>query len=421
LSDPRVEELPGGLLLAWEPENIIIEATHLRQQRGGRVEGEIRVLTTLAGARRHLTACHFDFSSQAARTGIVKRLEERLPLAWDDIFEQLCIGVIGKVREGEPVIELWPSKAQPPSFLLEPLIIQDMPTVIYGEPGKGKSIIAHLCAILLKLWGPNDLRLATRAEPHETLYLDWESSPSEAAWQHKCLLDGLSLPYYPLLYRRCIAPLAEDIEEIHNKVISTGATAVILDSLAGAAGGDLNKTDVALPFWAAHRQLGVSSLIIAHEAKNPETKKRSIYGNTFFTAYSRSVWQIMGEQEQGSNVLEIGLRHVKFNPIGQQKPLGYRFTFLEDKTLVEYQNPRNMEEMLKTLSLRQHILLILKNGAMDVKELHEAIEPYAGKTSADSLARTLRRMRDRQEVVALVPGQRWGLAARAGNGEAGVT
>ena len=152
----------------------------------------------------------------------------------------------------------------------------------------------------------------------------------------------------------------------------------------------------------------MTSLILAHTTKNPETKKRSIYGNTFFTAYSRSVWEIMGEQETGSNVLEIGLRHTKFNPIGQQKPLGYKLTFDREagKTIVEYQDPRNMEEMLKHQSQRQQIMAALKNGAMEVAELAELLE-----TGQATVKSTLYRMKSKGEAIALTP-TRWGLAVR---------
>ena len=104
---------------------------------------------------------------------------------------------------------------------------------------------------------------------------------------------------------------------------------IIVDSIAGAVGGDLQREEGALRFSAAFRQLGVTGLWVTHTQKNTEGKDRSAYGSAFFTNTARSVWEIRGAQEEGDGRKRVALFHRKVNMGKLQRPRGYQFEFAD--------------------------------------------------------------------------------------------
>ena len=124
----------------------------------------------------------------------------------------------------------------------------------------------------------------------KTLYLDWETDEDTFKWTCKTICEGMNIPAVFPNYRRCSIPLYQDIEQIAGYVQEYGIEFLFIDSLGMAVGGDLNNTEPALNFWGAWRKLKTTSLILAHTAKNEE-KRKSIYGNVYYTAEARSIWE----------------------------------------------------------------------------------------------------------------------------------
>ena len=79
------------------------------------------------------------------------------------------------------------------------------------------------------------------------------------------------------LYRRCHQPLADDLPAIQRIVSQSHIRLIIIDSLAIAAGGELERPETATRIFAAIRALRVSTLTVAHPQKKPEDK--TIFGS----------------------------------------------------------------------------------------------------------------------------------------------
>ena len=63
-----------------------------------------------------------------------------------------------------------------PSWLVRPLIPDDGISILYGQPGSGKSLLA-LCAALTAVTGEGFAGLVPPAEPvGSVMFVDWESS-----------------------------------------------------------------------------------------------------------------------------------------------------------------------------------------------------------------------------------------------------
>ena len=74
--------------------------------------------------------------------------------------------------------------APPPAWLVKPLIADDGISILYGQPGSGKSLLA-LCAALTAVTGVGFAGLVPPAEPVGTvMYIDWDSTERRRAPGH---------------------------------------------------------------------------------------------------------------------------------------------------------------------------------------------------------------------------------------------
>jgi len=336
-------------------------------------------------------------------------LAELYAVDWIPILEQLCVLTLQREREGEPWIQLSSNDAvEPVKYLLPPLLPEREPTVLYGPGGSGKSLFGLLIGILLATGKPHS-RLGLEPEAQvPVLYLDWETHPAEIRRRLHRLAAGIDLSEpVRLRYRRCVVPLSDDVETIHEAVQEFEAGLLIVDSLGPACGGDLSVPETAMSFFRALRRLNVTSLIIAHPAKNSE--KKSIFGSAFYGYLARSVWEAQTYQDVGGDSLSLALFHRKSNLSRLHRPFGVEFAFDGDLGPIRA-FPRDVVEIPGAeagLPLKTRIFAVLKErGALTTKEIAEELG-----VSADVVRVTLNRMRSEERVVRLPKGC-WGARAR---------
>ncbi|MBW2672335.1 MAG: AAA family ATPase, partial [Deltaproteobacteria bacterium] len=262
---PTVTDCVGGYVYEWEQEQVHVEVSRLRSDSKGAVHGEVIIRTSAPGYAPHLHQAQFNFSSTTSRKGLAKSLSEAYKANWVEILEQVCVNTLERFRKGEPVIDLWTSdNVSPPEYLLEPLIIRNYPTIIFGDPSTAKSTISLILTQIVQLpWTDNPLGLRCPDRPVRCLYLDWETDYETIQWQMTTLQRGMGLPPLMLNYRNCALPLSQDVDQIRRHILDTGSELIIVDSLGLAAGGELKETTPALTFYAALRQLKTTALILA--------------------------------------------------------------------------------------------------------------------------------------------------------------
>jgi len=400
----------GTFLFAWE-EGIRIEASRLRNHSDGRVTGELLITTSKPGTKYpHLHRAQFNFTSTTARDRLAHSLDGRYAETdWLTILEQLCVYTLDRIRQGEPLLNLWQQDGlyEAPRYLIDPLLVEDYPTVIYGDPGSFKSSIGlYIYACLLLPWSDNPLSLGTNLESTKVVYLDWETEPKTTRWQLYRIERGMNLPTIPLVYRRCGLPLAEDIEAIQRAIQEAQAKVGIIDSLGLACGGELKEAAPAIAFFTALRQLKITSLILAHTAKNPETKHRSIYGSVFFEAQARSVWEIKKVQEVGEDEIDVALFHRKPPPFQRLHPaIGMNVKFTPDSISIKQQEVKTVREFIAALGTQAQIESLLTHEPLDTKSLMETLGISRNATDI-----ALKKLRDKKRIIKLESGK-WGLAA----------
>jgi len=405
----QISDTISGYIFSWDKEKITIEVSRLHNHSDGRVTGEIAISTSMPGYSPHLHQAQFNFAATRSRTELARALDERYgKLAdWHTVLEQLCVYTLDRVRKGEPVVELTTGEdISPPQYFLEPVIIKNYPTIIFGDPGTAKSTVALIFAqIMAQPWNHFDLDLVLPDREISSLYLDYETDADTVTWILTKLQRGMNAPQLRLKYRHCALPLSQDVDQIHRHIHESKAELIIIDSLGLACGGDLKEPASALSFFSALRQLKTTSLILAHTSKHPETKRKTVFGSIFFEAQARSIWEIWKRQDMGEDEMDVALFHRKPPPFQKLcQPVGMHIEFGPDTIKVSAARPRTISEFLAGLSTQMQIEELLKHGAMSAKEIMDALE-----LSRQAVDHAIKRLKDKRKIVKV--NDKWGLVA----------
>lgn len=402
MSKPDVKESTGGYTFDWKDEKLTIKVSRLRcHASDGRVTGELLIMSPTEGNKPIYPQTQLNFNSERTRTQLAKTLDSQdSRWKWAEIINQLSLIVVDRAREGEPVRELWTDEdIKPPEFLLEPLLYKGLPTIIFGEKAVCKSILAIAIYTCLTLpWHDNPLGWTAPNRSVKTLIADYEVDYDVAQWNAKQLQKGMDLPPFPLYYRRCAMPLADDIEQLHRHITDIGAEVIIVDSLGPAVGADLKDPGQALRFTSALRQLKCSALIIGQTSKDKDSKTKSVFGSTFFEYYARNIFELRKVQEEDEDSLDIALFNTYHNLGKRFKAQGFHLNFNGAGAHIE-KGAITARELVERIGTVAQIKSALQHGAMSPKEIAE-------ETSLnDNTVRTdLRRMVERNQVVKLQDG-----------------
>ena len=207
MSKPIITDRVNGYEFKWEAEKLTINVSRVRiHSSDGRITGELLITSSLVSDKPIYPQTSFNFNSAPTRRGLIKTLSEAYPkFSWDEIINQLCLGVVDRVREGEPAQEGWTSdESSPPEFLLEPLLYKGLPTIVFGEKAVCKSLVADVIYICLILpWQDNPLGWTISGKPVKALICDYEGDYDVTQYYLKRLQNGMGSAPIPDL----ISPL----------------------------------------------------------------------------------------------------------------------------------------------------------------------------------------------------------------------
>ncbi len=378
----------GCYELVWPELGIQFGVDHMRRGRDGDLKGELTVTTSLPGAKTVadgvLLWTSTNFSSQRVRASVAKACQERsgAQLDWVGALESLSIQVARSEAAGTVAIKPLSDYALPPEDDAQDWVVhglplaRDLPTIIYGPGGSGKSLLAlSICQ-----------QLAERGI--KCLYIDWEFSGAE---HRKRLgqLAGDDIPTDLLHYVRCASPLVVEVSRLASYVTRHAVQFCVFDSVAYAAGGRPEEAEHATAYMRAVSQIGVGSLHLAHAVKSEEHQESSgPFGSVFWANSARSLWMIKRAPGDGADdhTVEVALTHKKSNTGRLLAPLGLRLTFATRRTTIQ-----NMDLASSTLSttlpLWQRMRALVAAHPMTVEDI--AVELDA---QPKSVARAVQRM-----------------------------
>ena len=367
MASPTINVIGLSLRFQWAESHLTVVLDHFRESRG-QIHAEFLATTTAPGYAPHLLGpVQLNLMSGSVRKILANQLAERYKEAnWLQLLEVVCLHGVRHHRQGEPVLLLTGQSDVPaPSFLLEPLVYNRLPTVLYGPGGISKSYLALLGAMLVQ----SGTRLGNLSGTQsETLYLDYESDEGDVVLRLKRIGQAHpDLANVQIAYRRCHVPIADDVADLSKHIGERDVKLLIIDSLAAACGSELERAETATRFFAALRCLRVGTLILAHVPKNSETK--TIYGSVFFENYARSAWEMKKVQETGERITRLGLYHRKANLSGYLPAIGLRVVFEPDATRFESLDLLDEPDLAEPFSLRVRLQNALKTGRKTAQEL----------------------------------------------------
>lgn len=356
MSRPEISTHSGAIHFVWASWALHIGLTRFRD--GGRGPTcELTASIQQQDKLKTLTSATVSLSSLSVRESLAKRFKKLYDLPdWDTVIETVCVKGLQEFRRCEPLSYLNGQEAHTvESFVLNPLIYERHPTLIYGPGDSGKSFFALYCACLLSVGGSEN-GLACSDWP--VLYLDWELAYEEMNTRLTMLKAGHpSFKPVNVAYKRPTAPLADCLEEIRATITETGARVLIVDSLALAAGAELERAETAIRFHQAIRQLGLPCLLLGHTAKNSEEK--TPFGSVFFFNLARTVWEVRKSQEPDAGIYRFGLYHKKCNLGPRRSPLGFAVTIADGCCQVTTADLSEEPELRQGLPLQTQIETVL--------------------------------------------------------------
>ena len=350
MSQPTVEAQADGLLFAWPDLPLTVKLSRIREGSRGDTTAECQIVYS-NGSGKSKTLTHQKLNLLASKDRLAKELQKKHDAPWPSMLEQVCVLALRDLRKGEPIESLTPDATTDPAwFVLNPLLYQHNPTVLYGPGDSMKSFLALYCALLLSN-GVSGANLSVAPTPWSVLWLDWEMGVHDVRSRVKLLQAGDPRLSTVPDYRRCVRPLADEIAEVKKTVIEGEYDVLILDSLAMAAGGqELERADSAIRFNAALRDLHCTSLVIGHTPKpQAEQKERTLYGSVFFHNLCRVSWEV---QREGDT---IGLYQRKNNLGRKHDPLGFTLSVDESSATVLEANLMDEPALAEGMPLRDRL------------------------------------------------------------------
>jgi len=408
--EPTIEGNDRTLRVEWRDRQVFAGITSLRDNSKGDVTGYLRIGTYIFGQPKTVTEGKYNFATVQTRKQWSNLLTERCPgFDWFAILEKLCELVIAHVHRGEPTVDLdiADDSVERITYALRPFVVRGQPNVIFGDRSSGKSYLGVLVAYLVALGREGGILGFDAEDPlYRPYILDWEGDADTMKYRLRCLSKGLGLPPKVIPYRRCDRPLFDDVDRIREELLDRKVDFVLIDSLGPACGGDLNAPQPAIEFFRALRSLGISSLIVAHNAKGKGPK--SVFGSSFFENLARSIWEIRTDNDD-EKIARMGAIHRKANFSGLNPPLGFEFRFddVHGETTIRRTDVRELVHAQGALHLTTRILDLLSDaGKMKSPEIAHELGEDPNKVRA-----TLNHMKRQDRVGKEVKGGRWFLIA----------
>jgi len=305
--------------------------------------------------------------------------------------------------DAAPANVVWLHQVEDPGprrFLIEDIVPEKYPTVIYGGGGTMKSLIALQLAIVVALGLDEWLGLKVNGSG-PVMYFDLELDAEQQRRRVRDLAAGLGKPIpEKLCYLSGLGmPTREAFTLALESCKRYGVRLLILDSLGLAMLGDAGKAADVVGFHndyiAPFREAGVTVVIIDHQGKlqvGESYQQKTSFGSAYKEHLVRSVIQVEAgdrNREAGTVTLTVRPKKASFGP--RRNPFAVRLTFEEEKITAEPDELDETELAVEgTLNADDRVKLALRSGPAYSDELADRTELALG-TVQNSITRLKKR------------------------------
>ena len=230
----------------------------------------------------------------------------------------------------------------PRRYLLKDLILAAYVTLLYGDGGVAKSLLALALAVAVA--GGSGKWLGREVESCPVLYVDFELDAEEQARRvHQlCNGAGLKMPPKDLLYMSAVGYTTREAFEAAREACKEHAVELlIVDSYGVALHGDAEHARDVIGFHQEYleplRALGIAVFVIDHQSRlqaGQSYQQKGAFGSVYKGNLARSVIQVEAT-ERGEGTLTVRLRQKKHNFGPLAEPFGVKLTFSEETVTLE--------------------------------------------------------------------------------------
>lgn len=404
-TSPEISESIGKIIFTWPAMELKVIADRITD--AGTAELWFYHQNDSGDALLHTTKANLLSTSTMGQIG--KRMGQHSEdIPWQQVLTYISAHTMELQRHGESPLVIDPDlqNIAHPGFYVDPIVLKNSPSVIYGDKGVNKTT---LCLTLLGIIATNYSESPTSlacVEKANVGLLDWESNAELTNYTLARLIKGNTIPHFKLPYLQCRQNLADDIERVSNFVQHYSLQIILLDSLGQAAGADKFDTagkNAALKFFECVRKLKITPLIIAQNAKNENDSKKTIYGSTYFTYYARNIFELKAKQDDlDDNIIHLALLHQESNYSKKSPALGFSIAYTET-TIQISSEPVSFSQFLEKASQTKALLEFLKDGAKSRQAISQNLNVSVKQTDV-----ILNRAKKRSLIINLGSGM-WGL------------
>jgi len=307
---------------------------------------------------------------------------------------------------------------EPRRYLVDGLVPEAYPTMIYGDGGVAKSMLA--LSLGLGVASNAGTWLGRRIESGGVLYLDFELDDAEQNRRVSRLAraEGLEGPPRMLRYMSAVGVRARDaFEDALVECREHDVGLLIIDSLGPALEGDAEASRDVISFYnevvGPFRLAGVAPLVIDHQSKmqaGDRYQNKRAFGSVFKSNLARSVLQVEAT-DRSDGELTVRIRQNKHNFGPLLKPFGAHLAFSEEEVLIEAVDLDEADLAEEgTLNARERVRLALQGfGEATRAEIHEQVTDLSPgtvkkeliKLCGSGVAEWTGEVRERQQVARL--------------------
>jgi hypothetical protein len=230
----------------------------------------------------------------------------------------------------------------PRRYLCQDLVLAAYVTLLHGDGGVAKSLLALALAVAVA--GNSREWLGRRVENGRVLYLDFELDAEEQARRVHQLCDGagLKMPPKDLLYMSAVGHTTREAFEAARVACKEHAVELlIVDSYGVALHGDAEHARDVIGFHQEYleplRALGIAVFVIDHQSRlqaGQSYQHKGAFGSVYKGNLACSVIQVEAT-ERAEGTLTVRLRQKKHNFGPLAEPFGVKLTFSEETVTLE--------------------------------------------------------------------------------------
>lgn len=380
--EPEIKESKDGTLrFQWNHDGqpslaVMVEDT---RQDGDKVLSNITVwwlYDQAIGVRpiQPMTVLNMTSSHYTGWRNIAKTLQhdKNAPLPDVDIDAAMTIitdEVLTRFATGNPTVELnaQESRKEAP-FILEPWIAASGATVMYGEGGLSKSLLALAMGISVSTGVPIFGKTPQVVGP--VMYFDYEDDHhTHVDRMHAiCRSFGIPVGEVNIHYHALVSSVVKSKREMHKRATESGAVLGILDSVGMGRGGSAVAAEDTIRMFRGLREVGIPFLTIDHVSKAAKEQKGGdvdAYGSIYTMNSARLAWSLSRQDSSGADI-RIHAINRKANHVRKAAPQTISIEYINDERgvpeRINIETGNEFGMMMPTVGARERMLMLLADG-----------------------------------------------------------